>query len=285
MLSAKTSVRSATSRTPAPRGYVRRLRFVTYLAPKLFPFYEFVADYVGRRLGCRTQLTVGAAYEAMAEVADVAFVCGLPYVELTRRPGPQMKPIAAPVLLGDRYRGKPIYFSDVVVRHGAPIRCWEDLRGRSWAFNETHSQSGYGVTRDRLLRTGATGGFFSRVVEAGGHEHAVRLVCEGEVDASAIDSQLFAVLVAEQPSLRRQLRVIDSLGPSMIQPVVVQRRLPGIWKARIRAALLTMANDPHARPRLLHAQVARFTSVTDADYDDIRRMLAAAEAAQFMTIR
>jgi phosphonate transport system substrate-binding protein len=40
-------------------------------------------------------------------------------------------PTAAPVLAGDRYAGRPIYYSDVIVRHDSPISCLEELNGRS----------------------------------------------------------------------------------------------------------------------------------------------------------
>jgi phosphonate transport system substrate-binding protein len=40
-------------------------------------------------------------------------------------------PTAAPVPAGDRYAGRPIYYSDVIVRHDSPISCLEELRGRS----------------------------------------------------------------------------------------------------------------------------------------------------------
>ena len=44
--------------------------------------------------------------------------------------------------------------------------------------------------------------------------------------------------------------------------------------------LVTLHIDPSVRERLTHG----FMPVTDADYDDIRAMLAAAEAANFMTL-
>jgi ABC-type phosphate/phosphonate transport system substrate-binding protein len=285
MLSAKTLIQRKTHIDLQRSGSAHALRFVTYLAPKLIPFYQFVARYVGQRLGCKTELAVGAAYEEMTEVADVAFLCGLPYVQSKRRPGSLLEPIAAPVLRGKRYGGKPIYFSDVIVRRESPFRRLQDLRGCNWAFNEPQSQSGYGITRDWLLQRGETGGFFGRIVEAGWHEQAVRLVCEGEVDGAAIDSHLLAVLFAEEPTLCQRLRVIDTLGPSTIQPVVVRRQLPGLWKTRLHAALLEMSDDPLAGPHLARAHVESFTSVTDSHYDDIRRMLAAAENANFLTIR
>ena len=107
----------------------------------------------------------------------------------------------------------------------------------------------------------------------------------GEVDASAIDSQVLAVELRDHPELAARLRVIATFGPSTIQPVVAARRLPARLREAIRAALLAMADDPAARGPLAHGFVARFAPVDDASYDDIRAMLAAVEAAAFTTLR
>src|SRR5262249_20618515 len=153
---------------------------------------------------------------------DLAFVCSLPYVEHEHL----VEPVAAPVLSGQRYGGEPVYFSDVVVRADSPIRDFADLRSGAWAYNEKQSQSGYGITRDSLLRLGETRGFFGRVVEAGWHERCLSLIAAGEVDAAAIDSHVLETYLQAHPALAPALRVIATLGPSPIQPVVVSRRLP-----------------------------------------------------------
>jgi ABC-type phosphate/phosphonate transport system substrate-binding protein len=132
---------------------------------------------------------------------------------------------------------------------------------------------------------GEVRGYFGKVIEAGSHQRSIRLVCAGEVDASAIDSQVLAIELRDHPELAHQLRVIDALGPSTIQPVVVARHVPDRLKADLRTLLLRLADDPAARQRLAHGFVQRFVPVTDSDYDDIRVMLAAAERAGFMTIR
>jgi phosphonate transport system substrate-binding protein len=263
----------------------RPIRFATFLAPHMYPVYGFITRYIGDRLGCLTELVVGSSYEALDTESEVAFVCGLPYVELVRRKGPCVEPLAAPLLKGERYGGKPVYFSDVIVRRGSPFRTFADLRGRSWAYNEPHSHSGYGVTRYRLVQMGQTNGFFGRVVEAGYHERSIRMVSAGEVDASAIDSHVLAMTLRDRPELENRLRVIDTFGPSTVQPVVAVRRLPWRLREDIRAVLLAMAEDPAARARLAGGLVERFVPVSDSTYDDIRAMLAAAEAAAFLTIR
>jgi phosphonate transport system substrate-binding protein len=202
-----------------------------------------------------------------------------------RRNPSSLEPLAAPVIAGERYQGRPIYFSDVIVPVGSPFRNFADLRGASWAYNDRGSQSGYGVTLYHLLRLGETGGYFGRVVKAGAHQRSIRLVAAGDVDASAIDSHLLAVELREHPELAARIRVIDALGPSTIQPVVAAGRLPSEIKAGLREALLAMGDDPAARAALDYAFVERFVSVDDADYDDIREMLHAVETASFTTLR
>jgi len=263
-----------------------RLRFVTFLAPNVLPVYQFIAAYVGKNLGCETELLVGDTHDQFAELRpDIAFICGLPYVHMMRQNPPSVEVLAAPVLQGERYGGKPIYFSDVIVQHDSPLQSFAELRGHSWAYNETISQSGYGITRHHLLRMGETGGFFSKVIHAGWHQKAIRWVIAGKIDGAAIDSQVLAVEMRDHPELNRQIKVIDALGPSTIQPVVARADLPAATKAAVKAALLAMGDDPTAQAKLAECFFERFVSIDDRDYDDIRAMLEAAEAANFLTIR
>jgi phosphonate transport system substrate-binding protein len=257
----------------------------TYLAPNLLWFYKFVNRYLAKKLRYPTELSVASDYAQLARRTDITFVCGLPYVEHVRLQTSPLEPLVAPVLMGERYRDRPIYFSDVIVRKDGPFRSFEDLRGRSWAFNEPHSQSGYGIVRHHLIEKGETNGYFSRVVEAGYHERAIHMVISGEVDASAIDSHVLSLLLRDNPTLAGMLRVIDTFGPSTIQPVAAGGRLSKSLKHEVISVLLEMADDPTAKPQLARALVERFEPVSDSTYDDIRRMLALAEDAEFLTIR
>ncbi len=263
------------------------LRFVTFLAPNMFPVYRFIAEYVGRHLGRATTLTVGGtSFDVFAAgEADVGFICGLPYVDLMRALPPPVALLAAPVLAGARYEGRPIYYSDVIVRADSPFQSFADLRGRRWAYNDRDSHSGYNITRYRLVQMGETQGFFGAVIEAGWHQRAIEMVVTGEIDAAAIDSQVLAVELRDQPELAAQLRVIDVLGPATIQPVVAARQVPEGLRGAIQAVLLGIVDDAAARAVLARGFVERFVAVRDADYDDIRGMVAAAVAADFLTLR
>ena len=262
-----------------------KLRVATFLAPNMLPVYEFVVEALGRELGSGGELVVGSSFDQFGNgEIDAGFICGLPYVQLARQTPVSVELLAAPVLCGDRYEGRPIYFSDVIVQRDSAVRTFRELRGRTWAYNDRDSHSGYNLTRHVLLTMGETRGFFGRVAEAGFHQRAMRMVAAGEVDAAAIDSQVLAIELRDHPDLAEALRVIETLGPSTIQPVVAARQLPVDMKAALRTALLRLGDDPVARKELARGFVERFVPVTDQDYDDIRGMLVAAEHADFLSL-
>jgi phosphonate transport system substrate-binding protein len=262
------------------------LRFGTFLAPNMLRVYQAIADVVGEALGVSTELVVETDYEnCQKDVNDVCFVCSLPYVMFERQGIYPAEPVAAPVLQGARYGGKPVYYSDVIVHRDSDARSFLDLKGRSWSLNEPLSQSGYGITRYHLVSIGETGGFFSEVVEAGFHEESIRMVAEGRVDASAIDSQVLAIQMRDHPELASNLKVIESLGPSTIQPVAVSKRLDPAFRDAVTDVLVGFHTTDRGREILDRGFVEKWVPIGPSDYDDVRAMVDACEEAGFMEIR
>ena len=262
------------------------LRFGSFLAPNMTVVYQAIADAVGDRLGMSTELVIEEDYESCRnDVNDICFVCSLPYVTFEREGIAPAEPVAAPVLKGERYAGRPIYFSDVIVHKDSDARSFLDLRGRSWCYNEPLSQSGYGVTRHHLVSLGETDGFFGEVVQSGFHEDSIRWVAEGRIDASAIDSQVLAVEMRDRPEVEDQIRVIDAIGPSTIQPLAVSKRFDADFRERVRSVLVDFHETGQGRDILDHGLIERWVPVDGSSYDDIRAMLEACEAAAFMEIR
>ena len=66
--------------------------------------------------------------------------------------------------------------------------------------------------------------------------------------------------------------------------MVVASRLPQELKDQVRELLVTLVDDPAARPVLDYGLIDRFTAIDDAAYDDIREMLATIEAAGWTSI-
>jgi phosphonate transport system substrate-binding protein len=233
----------------------RGLLFASYLAPCVRPLYEFVAESCGA-----SRLIDGGDWRELADgQIDVAFVCSPPVVWLRGA----VEAIAAPVLHEARFRGRPLYCSDVVVGRHSRFSSLRDLRGARWAYNEPSSWSGYWVT---LAQVGGWD-YFGEVVGAGYHQRALRMVADGEVDGAAIDCQVLAVELREHPQLAEQVRIVDSLGPGPIQPVVVRAGLDPEVKRNLQRRLLGLRG-----PALDRFLVERF--VPPPDYSSVAAVVA-----------
>ena len=258
------------------------IRFATFLSPLLYETYEHIASYVGERIGYKTTFKVGQSFDEFAEKqVDVAFICGLPYVRMTSQDTCLVELLVAPVLMGERYMHRPIYFSDVIVRRDSPYASFDDLGGCVWAYNERVSHSGCNLVCYSLLERGKSPDYFGKTVKSGSHMRSLEMVLEGEADATAIDSHLSDILRSRDEVLAGRLRVVDVLGPSSIPPVVVSRRLDNELKCRLREALITMHLDNCGAEVLRQGLIERFVAVEDEDYRNIREMLEKVEGVKF----
>jgi len=252
---------------------MQTIRFATYLAPNIYDTYAWIARYVGEKTGQPTTLIVGQSFDQIADgQVDVAFMCGLPYATLAESPACPFELLAAPVLYGERYQHRPIYFSDVIVRRESPYTSFDDLCGCAWAYNQKVSHSGWNIVYYNLLKRGQTPAFFGQLIETGSHQRSIAHVLNGQADATAIDSQVLDVFLAHNPTEAASLRAIAMLGPSSIPPVVIARSVDQTLKRTIQEALLTMHEDPRAANALRSGAIERFVQICDADYQDIREM-------------
>jgi phosphonate transport system substrate-binding protein len=274
------AINCATLCNTAVNPPVKALVFANFLAPNMTSVYADVAARVGRALGVPARLVEGEDWEQLRDGSvDVAFLCVLPYVRLRGEQPGLLQPLAAPVLDDGRCQDRPVYFSDVIVRRDSPFRSFGDLRGRSWAYNDPDSFSGCLLVRHYLLQLGETEAFFGRWTFSGRHQESIRQVRTGEIDASAIDSQVLGVECLRSPDLAEGIRVIATLGPSTIPLVVATARVPQTVQARIGAALCELGREPESRTVLASGLIRRFTPISDRAYDDIREKMAVVESA------
>ncbi len=174
---------------------------------------------------------------------------------------------------GRRYGGRPIYFSDVVVRRDWPANSFEALAGARFAVSERTSHSGYGIVRYTLAQHEYDGPFFGAVIESGAHERSLELILNGQADASAIDSTALDTQLRRRPQLAENLRVVATLGPSPSPPLVASRLAATRLRAAVVDALLHMPEDPFGVKVLVKARVAGFAPVADTDYELSARWL------------
>jgi phosphonate transport system substrate-binding protein len=260
-----------------------------FVSERGVPVYGKIVDYLGEKSAVPLELVTGLAYTSInqmleAGAVDYGFICGYPYILAHDQPVPKVQLVAAPVPKDPRYLNKPVYFSDLVVRKDSPFKSIQDLRGRTYVYNEETSNSGYNMPRSYLVKLGLTQGFFGKVLRSGSHEASIRMVAQGQADASFVDSLVLDYDRAKGFPDATAVHVIESLGPAATVPFVLSTAAAPM-AAPIKARLLTMHEDPRGRAILDEGFLERFAEVTDADYDGLRAMKKVAEDARFLEIK
>lgn len=233
--------------------------------------YGPLLDYLTSRLERPVQLIQRQTYAEINELVrvgqvDVAFVCGGAYVEGQRQFGMEL-------LVVPQINGGTTYQSYILVPRDSQARSLQDLRGKVFAFSDPLSNSGYLSPAYQLSQLGATPEtFFARTIFTYSHDNSIHAVASKLVDGAAVDSLVYESLVAADPELAADTRIIDKSPPYGIPPVVVHPGLNVTLKTQLRDVLLQMDGDPQGRAALDLLRIERFVVADDRNYDSIREM-------------
>ncbi|MDX2216193.1 MAG: PhnD/SsuA/transferrin family substrate-binding protein [Oculatellaceae cyanobacterium bins.114] len=263
------------------------LTIASYLAPNMLWFYEAVAQYLERSLSLPVQITpsrIDPLEDPMLlqDQCDLAFICGLPLVRYQAIAPHQLQALVAPVMQASRYGDRPVYFSDIVVNANSEITSFEQLAGTVFCYNDLGSNSGYNLMRHRLMQGGHPANFFGQVVPSGSHQTSMQWVAEGKATCAAIDSTVLEQEYRKLPDLARSLRVIESVGPCPIPPLVGAQRLGAATLNHLQAVLLEP--DAELRSHLQQAGIQRFAAVQPEDYEAIAQIYTTTLSNGYATI-
>ncbi len=213
---------------------------------KLLDDISVIRDYLSEEMGMAVDgfvtLDHAAAVEALRNgTADISFMGALPYVLAHHH-------VDAQVVLAEIYRGSPMYRARLFVRRDSGITKLADLRGKSIAFADPISESGYLYPLDLFADAGfLTPGddpqtFFSSVYFAGGYQQAIQAVANGYVDAAGA-SQYAELLLTP-----KQLLEVTSIAESDLIPshaVIARGDLDPIVVAAFKRAMLKLNDDDY----------------------------------------
>lgn len=253
------------------------LKVTSIQSPTMDDLCRGIASYLGSALDHPVEFVNLPPWQERKRLFETgrvhcAWLCGLPYTWKADRESPEIELAAAPVMQSPRYHDRPIYYSDVVVRASAEFEKFHELAGAAWAYNEPQSHSGHNMTCYQLAIRKQDRDFFSRIVEAGSHIRALKLLLEGKVDATALDSTVLDMAIHQRSLLRERIRIIATWGPSPMPPWVIRKDLPTEIRQEIRQALWSMHQVEEGRKILEPGLIKRMDRVEDGDYDPIRTM-------------
>jgi phosphonate transport system substrate-binding protein len=227
---------------------------------------------MGRHLRTSVKVHVASDYAGVIEalrsqLVDVAFLTAVGYVMAAREAG-------AEIVVKATRAGRVDYAARIFVLQESPIIQLADLRGKTIAFVDPASSSGYiypmvllikkGLVRDRDPKT-----FVKESIFAGGHDAALLAVLNGSVDAAAAFDEA-PERILKDPAMAARLRSIAETPRIPNDGAAVRRGLSPDMKGRLTSALLAL-NTPEGIDLLRRLyNIDGLAPADDRDYDPVR---------------
>lgn len=241
---------------------------------KLEPDAQALSTFLSKRSGLSIKAFVASDYAGVVEAmraghADLAFLAALPYVLAREYAG-------AKVLLASKVHGNTFYYSRIFVRKDSGIKRLQDLKGKTIAFTDPVSSSGFLYPLALFIEKGliAKGAdpktFFKEVYFAGGYEQAIRSLANGFVDAAAVSQ--YAPEVYLTPEQLQQVTWIAENGPVPTFCVAVGKDLPKESAAKLKAALLELNRPENASLLSKLNASSGLVDVAEAKYDPVLKL-------------
>lgn len=252
-----------------PPSDTLKIVFIAYQNPgKVLEDLKPVVAYIEEALGIKVKDYVSTDYAGVVEAlrnksADMGFMGPLQYVMAHKYAG------AYPIL-GEVYGKKASYVSRIFVRKDSGIKTLSDLRGKTIAFTDPLSSSGYLYPLDLFKSKGLVKekpeDFFRRVYYAGGDEQAIRSVLNKFTDSAGIGQFAYSLL---KPAERDALIYIGESKPLPSHCIVVRKDLnTGTVKA-LQDALFALNDGPNKGLLKNLYGVDGYVKVTHKDFEEV----------------
>lgn len=237
---------------------------------KLIGDIAVITEYLEKEMGIPVKgyvtLDHAAAVEALrSEEADISFMGGLPYVIAHDR-------IGAEVILAEVYRGSSTYTGRIFVLKDSGIEKVSDLKGKSIAFADPISESGYIYPLEIIVEAGLLKRgedpkkFFGNVYFAGGYQQAIQAMANGLVDAAGVSQFAEFLLTPEQ--LTKVTWIAES-KPIPSHLVCVRKGLDEDRVDAFKQAMLKL-NEPEYKYLLRHVYSPDgYVEATNSDYKSV----------------
>lgn len=232
--------------------------------------YRPLADHLSRHLGRPVKLYTVDTWEGLAKSlangeTDIALMGPWGYVLANHVAGAQ----AVATIL---YDGKPEYFAIMVTHPDSGIRSIADLKGRSFAFGDKGSTSGYLVPYHHFQKNGIDPDkYLGRVLNTK-HQAIELQVTRGEIDAGADYNRNRDAMIAEGLIRAADSVIFWTSDPLPNDAVAVRADLAidAAFVARLRTALEAVGPELRRTPDLLPARYTGFVAKDNAYYRPIR---------------
>ncbi|MDI3269936.1 MAG: phosphate/phosphite/phosphonate ABC transporter substrate-binding protein [Bacillota bacterium] len=228
-----------------------------------------LADLLTEQLGIPVEVFVGSDYTAVIEgmgagKVDIGFLNPKGYVTAKEKG-------YADVLLKAVRNGSDSYRSQIVVRADSPIQSVADLKGKTIAFVDPQSTSGYVYPVVLLKKNGIDPEKDVNLVEAGGHDKTILALLRGDVDAAFSFDDARTIVQKVDPDVMQKTRILTYTDPIPNDTVSVRSSLSPEWHEKIQKAFLAIAEDPKGKEIIKEIYSHDgYAPAKDQDFDVVR---------------
>lgn len=244
-----------------------------------YNYYVELLNLIGERVGRDVVFVQKETYAEVNEMLkykelDMAFVCSGPYVSGKEEFG--MEIVAVPVCHGEK-----VYYSYFITSKKNGVKSFDDLRGKTFAFTDPLSNTGFMVPSYYLAKRNETPeSYFKKTFFTHSHDNSIQAVAEGLADGAAVDSLIFEFMQVNNPDLTAKTTVIDKSDPYGIPPVVVTPSMELELKKKLKEIFLSIHEDPKGKMILKNLLIDRFVEGNDEDYKTVRELQDFLESKQ-----
>jgi phosphonate transport system substrate-binding protein len=240
---------------------------------------SFIKDFLEKETGLSISLMIPNSYDELVDQFNsktpcFAMMSSQSYVLANQKYGAQVK------LRTVRF-GHSVYYGMIIVKSTSNIKGIGDLQGKSIAYTDALSTSGYLYPKKLLERNKIK---TLKETFVGKHDEVVRQVYEGKVDAGAAffsppgsDGTIRDArsrLKEKYPDVESKIVIITKTDPIPNDPIVFSKNFDQDIARKLYMALVKLASDAKGKQTLLDLYGSEgFVKASDADYNSLRAVM------------
>lgn len=232
--------------------------------------YQPLAEYLARQLQRPVQLRTVDSWEGLAKSlangeTDMALMGPWGYVLANHEAGAE---VVSTIL----YDGKPEYYAIIVTHPKSGIHTLADLKGKTFAFGDKGSTSGYLIPSHHFMTLGIRPDrYFSKVLYTK-HQAIETQVTQGVLDAGADYNRNRNAMIEQGLIKAEQSKIIWQSAPLPNDAFVVSKALATdkALVARLQTVLAGVGAALASQPKLLPAHYTGFVTRDNTFYKPIR---------------
>lgn len=243
--------------------------------------YAALQAYLSRKFGVEVRLFTATDYAGIIEAqrakrVELAFHGPASYARAHEVTGGNVEPL----VIESDINGVAAYRSVMIVRSDSPAKEISDLRGKTLAFVDPNSTSGFVAPNFFLTKAGTPAQqYFSKTGFAGSHDNVALAIVNGQYDAGFVwyrspTDSVFQRMWDKNLIPRDSVRVVWTSPDIPESPWVARKDLPQQMRDDLRKALLDMPTaDPAGFKQITEGNSKGFVPGSHAVYEPIIEMI------------